>query len=261
MLMNELFSEARPWSHIQTNWNSEIHNRVDKGERPLLNFSHEEYPHKDAIVKIIQACWQTDPNQRPTMAVALKEIENLIDAIENVPQFLPAAGRNSVQSRNIQVGAARPGSPHSSQSGQQGQPPFSSSHSSPYLSNPNPNNQQYPPGGQMYSTNPHPGGYPAQQQFAPAPYSSGYPQAQRGASAGSFNPAPPGYNPQANYGSGYPMNYNDPTHSATVSMRGGVLPAQPQVQINDDVLTKIIQTVNSAGVCSLSILYLPLSLF
>merc|ERR1712137_173518 len=85
ILFNEVFSCERPWCHIDTQWNSEIHNRVDNGERPRFNFTKEECPHKEEIEDIISQCWIGDPNQRPDMKAILRQIEELVVKVDSTP--------------------------------------------------------------------------------------------------------------------------------------------------------------------------------
>jgi L1 cell adhesion molecule like protein len=81
ILMNEVFSEERPWSHLSdTRWNSEIHDRVDQGQRPRMNFSEVQYAHASEIKNIITCCWAGNPTTRPTMSHVVQMLNHLLEA-------------------------------------------------------------------------------------------------------------------------------------------------------------------------------------
>ena len=90
MLLNEIFSEAKPWSNIKSTYNSEIHTRVSMGERPEIKFESLYY---DKIVSIIQACWNSNPNSRPNIKTVVQQIDSLIKTIESMNSFstIPAS--------------------------------------------------------------------------------------------------------------------------------------------------------------------------
>lgn len=81
--MNEIFSEEIPWSHIGTKFSVDILDRVERGERPVKNFSEETYKHKNELCNIIDSCWMQDPNDRPSMKEVLSKIECIISKIES----------------------------------------------------------------------------------------------------------------------------------------------------------------------------------
>lgn len=136
IVMNEVFSEERPWSHLDTMWNHEIHDRVDQGERPRMNIDPNRHPHEDEIRRIICACWAQSEEDRPKMKEVLIWLDKLILSCPRMP---PAAhSQNSSYSTNAPGSQTyspctvpyRPdtASPYSSYSGCP--PPFASSASS-----------------------------------------------------------------------------------------------------------------------------------
>jgi len=82
VVMNELFSEERPWCHVETEFTSEIIGLVEEKQRPRKNFTKEQYPHFDAISKIIDDCWEHDQQKRPPMRKILDAIDDIISTIE-----------------------------------------------------------------------------------------------------------------------------------------------------------------------------------
>ena len=85
MLINEVFSEERPWSHVDTKWTYVLFEKVENGERPRVLFTEmkERYPNADKIFKLIEKCWQTKPEDRPTMKEVIQDLHSIIQTSLN----------------------------------------------------------------------------------------------------------------------------------------------------------------------------------
>jgi len=79
VIVNELFSDQTPWSHLNTSFSNEILNLVRRGERPLMNFSDQRFPSAKSISSLINACWAQDPTARPHMHDVVNELDRLIE--------------------------------------------------------------------------------------------------------------------------------------------------------------------------------------
>jgi len=285
ILMNEVFSEERPWSHVNTTFNAVIHDMVDEGKRPRFHFTAQDYPHCAQIQNIITNCWAGDPTTRWSMRKALEALDALITQVESNPNRPQSEAQFSrpatVSGSNPATRAHQPPTQQAFHSavpgyGRPQQPPHpSSGQSSPgYRSQPGSQG-----GGSPYQSQQQPSGAPYQSQYGQSGgtlYSSVYNQSGGGGAApGAYHtggygsqpaaPAPGGlYTSVPGQGSLYASRaggYSPQTHvpasqaptlpnMAGLSLNqagGGARPMPTPSQIENDFASRLMAHVDSLG--------------